>query len=92
MALDGQFQSGIDDKRSASSLRWSITDFWYTRDYGFVCPKPKELSPKTNLFLALDDLTWMWLGLALVSAIFVYTAMYLAEGLSKIKWVSTSSL
>ncbi len=36
MALDGQFQIGIEDHRHASRMRWSITNFWYTRDYGYV--------------------------------------------------------
>ncbi len=88
ISLDTWATIGIEDDRSASGFRLTITETWYTNDFGYLVPRPKELPPRMNLLIALDFWVWLWLGLTLLSIAVVETSLYLTNGFEeKINWV-----
>ncbi len=77
LTLNGPLIPGLGDGTFGGGLRLSATDFLTEYKSGYMVPRPRELPPWANLFLAFDGATWilLWGSLVLMAGVFSLTYM-----------------
>ena len=86
LTLNGPLIPGLGDGTFGGGLRLSATNFLTEYKSGYMVPRPGELPPWANLFLAFDGATWILLWGSLVLMAGVFSLMYLTTGV--FAWVS----